>query len=645
MKKIYWLIALGFCSGGAYAQTLIHYGNNTISKDDFLKAYNKNKTSAEDKEKSMREYVELYTNFKLKVKAAEEAKLDTLPQIQFDVNNFRQQIIENYLSNEKGIDRLVDEAFTRLQKDKHVLHFSAPVAAGAKAEDTLKAYKAIQELYTALKNDTDQEKALQAAKATGANIRNSDLGYITAFTIPYEYENIVYGLKNGEVSKPYRSKNAWHIFKVTEDRPSIGRWRIAQILIAAPAGSGEDVKAAAAKQAEKIYSQLINGDNFGNLAKEFSNDRISNYNGGELPEFSTGTYNSDFEKQVFALKKDGDMSAPFQTEFGYHIIKRMGFRPTPADRSDEVFISDLRQKILKDPRVNTEKEIFTREIIAKTGMKKTKDANEKELFSNADSLMNYPTEARTKSLPISNKTILNFKDGSAKGSEWLAYVREARSGTENTAAASNKELWEKFMANAAVNYYKSKLEEYNPDFRFQMQEFREGNLLFEIMERNVWSKASNDTAGLIKYYNTHPENYKWASSADVLIFNCSTSKAAEEAMTALKKGRNWRSIANESSGTLQADSGRYEISQITGANQANTPVKDTYTAIVTNIDGTATFVKYVTVYPANQQRSFEDSRGLVINDYQQLLEQQWIAELRKKYPVRVNESLLKELVK
>lgn len=645
MKKFYWLIALGFCSGSTYAQTLIHYGNNTISKDDFLKAYNKNKTAAEDKEKAMREYVDLYTNFKLKVKAAEEAKLDTLPQIQFDVNNFRQQIIENYLSNEKGIDRLVDEAFTRLQRDKQVLHYSVPVAAGAKPEDTLSAYKAIQELYTALKNNTAPEKALQAAKATNANIRNSDLGYITAFTIPYEYENIVYGLKNGEVSKPYRSKTAWHIFKVTEDRPSIGRWRIAQILIAAPAGSGEEVKTAAAKQAEKLYSQLINGDNFGNLAKEFSNDRISSYNGGELPEFSTGTYNSDFERQVFALKNDGDMSAPFPTEFGYHIIKRMGFRATPTDKSDEVFMSDLRQKILKDPRVNTEKEIFTKEIIAKTGMKKTKEANEKALFSNADSLMNYPTEARTKSLPISNKNILTFKEGATKGSEWLAYVRESRSGTENTAAASNKELWDKFVPIAAVNYYKSKLEEYNPDFRFQMQEFREGNLLFEIMERNVWSKASNDTAGLIKYYNAHPENYKWASSADVLIFNCGTSKAAEEAMTALKKGRNWRSIANESSGTLQADSGRYEISQITGANQANTPVKDTYTAIVTNIDGTATFVKYVTVYPANQQRSFEDSRGLVINDYQQLLEQQWIAELRKKYPVRVNESLLKELVK
>lgn len=642
MKKVYWLIAFGFCSAGANAQTLIHYGNNSISKDEFLRAYNKNKTVVEDPGKAIREYVDLYSNFKLKVKAAEELKLDTLPQIQFDVNNFRQQIVENYLSNEKGIDRLAEEAFTRLQKDKHVIHFSAPVAAGAKPEDTLRAFKAINDLYAGLKNNGDQEKAFQHVLATGANIRSSDIGFITAFTIPYEYENIVYALKPGEVSKPYRSKNAWHIFKLAEERPSAGRWRIAQILLAVP--PGEEARAEAAKKADQLYTQIKNGDNFSNLARDYSNDRMSNLNGGELPEFGTGTYNSGFEKQVFALKNDGEVSKPFQTEFGYHIIKRLGYRPTPSDRWDDAFWADVKQKVMKDSRVNTEKEIFTREIIAKTGMKKNKDVSEKDLFRYADSLMKNPTEAQTKAFPVSKKNVLVFKDGSAKGSDWLAFVRESRSGTEN-AAASNKELWEKFSSNAAVNYYKNKLEEYNPDFKFQMQEFREGNMLFEIMERNVWGKAGTDTTGLMKYYNSHTTDYKWGPSADILIFNCTTSKIAEETMTALKKGKNWRALVNEAGTSLQADSGRYELSQITGANQVTAPLKDSYSAIVTNVDGIATFVKYVTIYPPNQQRSFNEARGLVINDYQQVLEKQWIAELRKKYPVRINENVLKDIIK
>ena len=178
-----------------------------------------------------------------------------------------------------------------------------------------------------------------------------------------------------------------------------------------------------------------------------------------------------------------------------------------------------------------------------------------------------------------------------------------------------------------------------------MQEFKEGNMLFEIMERNVWSLASNDTAGLLIHYNANSTNYKWAASADVVIFNCSNVKVAEETMTALKKGKNWRSIAEDNSNSLQADSGRYEISQITGTNIAGTPARDSYSPISTNVDGTSTFVKFVNIYAANQQRSFEEARGLVINDYQQVLESKWLTALKKKYPVKVNENMLKEMLK
>jgi peptidyl-prolyl cis-trans isomerase SurA len=232
-----------------------------------------------------------------------------------------------------------------------------------------------------------------------------------------------------------------------------------------------------------------------------------------------------------------------------------------------------------------------------------------------------------------------------KGAEWLTYVKEHKNYNSPSTNETNRQLWEKFIPAAAVNYYKNHLEEYNPEFRFQMQEFKEGNMLFEIMERNVWSMASNDTVGLLKHYNAHKNNFKWASSADVLIFNCTTAKVAEDAMTALKKGKDWRTVAEENATTLQADSGRYEISQIIGANYAVAPTRNSYTSIVTNIDGSATFVKYVNIYPANQQRSFEEARGLVINDYQQVLENKWLAALKKKYPVRVNEMMLKTMIR
>jgi peptidyl-prolyl cis-trans isomerase SurA len=646
MRNFYLLFALVCCNTAAFSQTFISYGNHTISKDEFLKAYNKNKTPVSDPGKALREYVDLYTNFKLKVQAAQELRLDTLPQIQYDIANFRQQIAENYLSDHKGIDRLVHEAFLRMRVDKHVLHFSSPVAPDARPEDTAKSFKAIMDLYTALKaNPADYNKAVQNATAGGAIVKSSDFGFITAFTLPYEFENIVYGLRTGELSKPYRSKNAWHLFKVTEERPSAGRWKVAQILVSFAPGASAEARAVAAKVADSVYERAKNGANFSSLAKEYSDDKLSYLNGGELAEFGTGTYSSDFEKEVINLKKDGDITKPFATEFGYHIVKRMGFTPTPTDTSDLSYMFELKQKVMKDARVNAEKEKFAREMIAKVGLKQTNLVKEADLFRYADSLQTNPTAEQIKKYPISNKTILTFKNGSVKGQEWLAFVKEHRNYSTPTGNETNKQLWEKFLPAAAVNYYKNHLEEYNPDFRFQMQEFKEGNMLFEIMERNVWSKASNDTAGLLKHYNAHKNNFKWAQSADVLIFNCNTAKVAQEAMTALKKGKDWRTVAEENATTLQADSGRYEISQIIGANYAVEPARNTYTSIVTNVDGSATFVKYVHIYPADQQRSFEEARGLVINDYQQVLENKWLAALKKKYPVRVNEPMLKEMVR
>ncbi len=646
MKRFSLLFVLALSTAGGFSQTFIHYGNQTITRDEFLKAYNKNRTPVTDPEKSLREYVDLYTNFKLKVQAARELKLDTLPQIEYDIANFRQQIAENYLSDNKSIERLVFEAFYRMQKDKHVLYFSAPVAPDARPEDTLRSYKAIMDIYTALNNKSaDYNKLVQTANTTGAVVKNSDFGYVTAFTVPYEFENIIYGLKEGEAGKPYRGKSGWHVFKVIEERPSAGRWRVAQILISFAPDANAAAKDAAAKEAQAIYERAAGGESFAALVKEYSDDKLSYSNAGELPEFGTGTYSYAFEKEVHKLRTDGEISKPFATDFGYHIVKRLGFTPTPTDTGDLTYMYDLRQKIMKDSRVNAEKERFAKEITTKIGLKKTNLVKEADLLRYADSIMTNPTVEQTKKYPISNKTILSFKNGAVKGEEWLSFVRENRSyGTQNK-TLTNKQLWEKFIPAAAINYYKNHLEEYNPDFKFQMQEFKEGNMLFEIMERNVWGMASTDTVALLKHYNANKSNFKWAASADVLIFNCSTAKVAEDAMIALKKGKEWRAIAEEFTGTLQADSGRYEINQIIGANYAGTPVKNSYTAIVSNVDGTATFVKYVNVYPADQQRSFEEARGLVINDYQQVLENKWIAELKKKYPVRVNEAMLKEMVR
>ena len=226
MKNFF--IAAGFFLSGysAFSQPLFTYGNNVTNKEEFLRAYNKNKPVITDKEKSIREYLTLYTNFKLKVKAAKELRLDTLSQLKYDVQNFRDQISDNYLNDETLLQKLVKEAVGRSAKDIHVLYFLVPVAEKATAADTLKAYYASKELYKQLKTGTtNYAEIVTNISGKFAPVNYSDAGYITAFSLRYDIENIVYNLPTGSVSEPFKNKKGYGIFKVTDARTDVGKWK------------------------------------------------------------------------------------------------------------------------------------------------------------------------------------------------------------------------------------------------------------------------------------------------------------------------------------------------------------------------------------------------------------------------------------
>ncbi len=644
MKKFFIVALAAFCGNTAFTQTLISYGNSTTTKDEFLRAYNKNKPPTTDKAKAMKEYVELYTNFKLKVKAAQELRLDTMAQIKYDVQNFRDQITDNYLNDEAGLENLIKEAAYRAKKDIQVLYFSVPLKESATPTDTLKAYNAINELYNRLKSgSTEYAQIITDISEKISIAKYSDIGFITAFTVPYEFENIIYNTKVGTISKPYKNAKGWFVFKTIEERPNTGKWKTAQLLFAYPPNADYSMKLAVKEKADSVYGLLQNGLSFSEAAKNYSDDRMTYLTGGEMPEFSTGKYNAQFEKNVFSLKQDNAISKPFETSFGYHIVKRLNNTLLPFNNEDAAYLFDIKQKVQQDERINTIKEKFIKDVIVKTGFKKQAGIKEEDFYKYADSITSQTTLVNN--FPIDKKTIFSFKDGiNIKGNDWIDYLKNNNS-IEKT--VSNKELWKSFINQQISNYYKQHLENYSNDFKYQMQEFKEGNMLFEIMERNVWSKAGLDSTGLLKYYNANKNKYKWQESADVLIFNCADEKKAIETMEALKNGKTWTAIAESSNGQIQADSGRYEIAQLP-SDPSNTVIKPqvgNFSPIIKNTDGTTSFVKFVKLYDANMQRDFNEARGLVINDYQNILEQQWVDILRKKYTVRVNESVLNNIMK
>ncbi len=643
MKKLFLLIIFFSFLSASYCQTLFTYGNNAVSKNEFLRAYNKNRTGGNNNEQAIKDYLDLYIKFKLKVQAAKDMHLDTLPSLISDLQNFRSQIEENYLKDEKETNALIDEAFNRSKKDIHVQHFYVSVNDKMPPADTLKLYKAINETYNELKKGgKDYEGILSEVKEEIAPVHGNDIGFITVFTLPYEFENIVYNLKPGEVSKPYRSAKGWHIFKNEEERPAVGKMKAAQILFAVPAGN-IGMRDHAKQLADSVYNALKSGADFGEMAKMYSNDRTTYMNGGIMPEFGVAKYDGGFEHVAFSLKNDSDISEPFQTEFGYHIIKRISRSPVPENKSDEAYMENLKQEVLNDKRIEIAKEKFVKEVLAKVGYKKNVSVNEKDLWKITDTFAISNKKISSGNVNV-NTVLFSFNNEKVTAGDWMLYARNVKNTYAAHAEQAYPDMFKNYVSVAALENYRKRLQNFNDDFKYQLEEFKEGNMLFEVMEREVWTKASGDSTGLKQYYDEHKANYKWDASADAVLFSCASETVAKDAIAGLGNGQSWRDIIAENSSQIQADSSRYELSQIPVAEKTNFQPGLVTAPVVNSGDGTTVFSKIIKLYPPDQQRDFEEARGLVINDYQNVIEKKWIQELKKKYPVTINQKVLQSIL-
>jgi peptidyl-prolyl cis-trans isomerase SurA len=634
-----------FMTAAGNAQVLFTYGGKAVTKSDFLKAYNKNNTESNPTEKSYRDYLELYIRFKLKVQAALDKKLDTLSSQQAELNSFRNQIIDGYVRDEASINELVTESILRSKKDIHVAHIFVATGKDATGEAIKKAQDKINAAWNQLQKGQDFAKvAGEFSEDPSVSVNKGDIGFVTAMVLPYELENTVYTTPTGKFSAPVRSKAGFHIFKNLGEREGLGRMKAAQILLAFPPNATDAQKEEVKKRADSIYKASTSGSDFKVLVAQFSNDNISWQAGGDMVEFGVGEYDLPFENAAFALKKDGDISQPVQTSYGYHIIKRLQHKPATGDTANTKLKDEVKQRILQSDRMQVSQKMLLKKVFQTTGFKRNA-VNEKHLFIIADSIL------QNKRMPVfadvnAKTPLFSFTKKTVTVKDFQANLEMIRSYENMRAGKTIQQLFEEFIEVSAFDYYRQHLQEYNKEFAYQLNEFKEGNLLFEIMQRKIWEPASIDSAGLKKYYTAHKDKYWWESSADAIIFTATNDKEAEVYRTKVKENyKDWRKYIDNSGGHLLGDSGRFELGQIPVVDRTNF-TEGLVTANVKNeTDNSVAFAYIIKLYPNRETRGFADARGFVINDYQVYLEEQWITELKKKYPVKINEAVVKSLIK
>ncbi len=634
-----------------HAQTLLTYGRHSVDAQDFLKAYKRNHPdTTQDKQASMRAYLDLYVNAKMKIREAYARRLDTLSHIRQEVENLRVQLVDKYMADPVLLERLKREAFQRSQTDREVAHLFIAFQTNVQAIDTARANRqkaAVEKQLQAGKSFFDLVQTYSDDPPAAKN--QGKIGFITAFTLPYEMETAIYQTPVGKTSSWVRSTAGYHLFYVMQERSAVGTVRAKQILLALPPNADATEKNQIERLSDSLYQVLKKGSDLAALARLYSNDYVSAASGGALTPFGVGEYDPVFESNVLAIATNNDFAAPFQTAHGWHIVQRVSITKPSADLDAYETQQLLDQKVRADDRWRTAKDFIYELIRTQAGVRRG-NYDEQAVWSYADSLLDRkPATAAAKTIQP-NMVLLTIGKNNAQQtysvSDWIQYVTNYRfqpDGNGPKPLVQMRDEWEQY---AMTEYYKNNLTLFNAEYREQLTDFKEGNLFFEIMQQEVWNKAQSDTVGQRRLYQSQKEKYNWKQSADVILFFCSDVSAANELYANIQaRPANWKKESLAFWERVFTDSVRLEWQQIPNLGSRIPTSGLLIEPLINQTDNNATFAYVLRTYPEPVSQTFEEARSTVINDLQLEMDKKWEAALRKKYPVKLDEKVFASLLK
>jgi len=636
------------------SETLFTYGGTPVSKGEFIRVYQKNNVNKKSdfSEKALRNYLDLYSIFRMKVAEADAMHLDTLASIQRELDGYRRQLARNYLSDKQVTDRLLHEAYDRLKEEVHVAHIMVSAPMTMSPNDTLAAKARIDSIYTALQKGADFSAiASSISDDRGSKERGGDVGYVTALQTLYPFENAVYNTPVGKFSQPFRSQFGYHIVKVLDKRPARGEVSVAHILLATPQGSGTQGEELARKRADSVMRDLKAGKKWDELVKKYSDDKFTVNNLGELQRFGAGRMVPAFETAAFALKKPGDISQPVKTDYGYHIIKLIAkYPPQPFDSVKD----ELSRRIENDSRSQIARDKYLEDVKKENRYKEYPENLEAiiaRMQQKRDTAQNQ-TVFKGEEFRNMNQPLFELGDKKYLQSDFMNFAEQLTRGRlSGPKEALLRDIFRIYVERTVTDYQEHRLADVNPDFKNLMDEYRSGIMLFELMDRKVWSKANQDSAGLTAYYNAHKSKYSWQpgfSGAVIRAANEEALKRLQDYVAQHPKASDEELLhalnTEAQPNSISIQRGRYEYEGFKEIPAAAISVGTLSKAVKSN-DGTYTLVLASEKFDTPTAKTLEEARGFVVSDYQDYLEQQWDAQLRSKYPVVVNEKALKSLVK
>ncbi|HWY09857.1 MAG TPA: peptidylprolyl isomerase [Bacteroidia bacterium] len=666
-------------------------GGKSVNKSEFESVYRKNNSKTVTDPKSVKEYADLFSLFKMKVYEAESMGLDTVGSFKTELAGYRRQLATPYLTDKNTNENLITEAYERMKweiKSSHILIRCSeiefpkdtleswtratlirnaivgklPTAAQIAEYDKLLKNSTIVKSDFAKKDSGMYKSKLNSVKNLAEYYKNAgadkfpgiapktsddpsvpdnkgDLGYYSALDLAYPYETAMYNTKPGEVSHVVRSKYGYHIIKVYDKRPYRGEITVAHIMVKFPKDATDTDKKNAKTKIDELAAKIKAGEKFDDVARSHSEDKQTSDRAGQLAPFKSGKLPKDFEDAAFGLKKDGDISDPVMTTYGWHIIKRIelkGLAPL------EQMKPELKARVARDSRSQMGRVALIARVKKENGFKQNL-ANRDEIMKVLDTTYLTATWKASNAAKLGNKEIISFKDKTYGLQDFAKFFEQQmvyRSPTDLYGLMG--QAYEKWVEEMVVSYEDAQLENTRPEFKNLLHEYRDGILLFDLTDQKVWSKAVKDTAGLRSFYEKNKNNYLWDDRADVTTYRCLDSKISAEVRKMLAKGKSEKEITDAINKTSQLNVTVENVMYLKNENKnLNENWKKGVVAndIKDEKDGKMLVIVVNKVLPKSP-KTLNEAKGLITADFQVSLEKEWIAYLKNKYPVKINEDVL-----
>ena len=656
MKQLFFGLLLsinliGFAQNST-KEVLFTIDNKSYYTDEFARVYKKNLDLVKDEsQKDLNQYLELFVGYKLKINKAYKLGLQDGTAYQNELKSYRSQLSKNYTSDSKVTKELVEEGYKRFLKEINASHILFSVDENAAPEDTLKVYKqALEVRKRAISGEDFGKLATEFSQDPSAKDNKGDLGYFTAFRMVYAFENGAYKTPKGSISNPVRTRFGYHLIKVNEVRQNRGDVIVAHIMIMNPSATAEnkeeeDKEDKGKNTIQDIYKKLQQGEKFEDLAKQFSEDKSSSSKGGVLNRFGSGQLSSEeFENVAFNLTKENPVSEPFKSQYGWHIVKLID---KFAVKTIDEMRSDLESKVSKDDRSRLITASMNEKLRKKYSIKR-----DDKLFAVVSKLVTneiyegkWETPADLKSYNKNLVTINTSK--SITAASFLNYIKDQQKSKITLKPISKliSKFYESYLDQELAQYYDDNLEKEFPDFSAVMDEYRDGLLLFDLMEKEIWTKSKTDSLGLKSFYDKNLKNYQWKNRLDVTILSSTKLDIIKKAQKYLKNDKSVDFIKEK----LNIKDGAVNIMSKVGVFEEGNEALPKNLQFETGIseilkDGEYYFVTKVNETLPAGPKELDQCRGKAINDYQQYLEENWVKDLKNEFKVEVNQTVF-EIIK